>query len=215
MKNKAVFITLIAILLAIVTSTAALAVELSADMVISGMVHTSTGKIFIKDKLARFESTQAGFKQINIMRGDKKVTWMLNEKDKTYWEMKHPDNNASMLANPSDWEKAMLKLGTKKKIGTEKVNGYDCDKYLFIYHDKNKGTQTMWISKKLKIMIKVMHQIPNGGAITTEYKNIKVGNQPMSLFEIPKGYKKSQMPSMPRGLEKKGGMPPGIGKRMR
>ena len=32
-----------------------------------------------------------------------------------------------------------------------------------------------------------------------ELKNIKVGKQPASLFEVPKGYKKVQM-QMPKGM---------------
>jgi hypothetical protein len=35
------------------------------------------------------------------------------------------------------------------------------------------------------------------GSWTMEYKNINMGTQPDSLFELPSGYKKMTMPSMP------------------
>jgi len=214
MRNKTVFISFLVVMLAIVAPAivCGAGLELSADMVVSSNGLTNTSKIFIKNNLVRLEEKGVTGKQIMIVRGDKKLTWILNERDKTYMEIKHNPNSTQIQANPQDWEKAMLKLGTKKKIGTERVNGYDCDKYLFIYHDKRMGSQTIWISKKLKIIIKAVQQTPQG-AITTEWKNIKVDNQPISLFELPKGYKKTQTPSMPPGLGKKGGMPPGIGKR--
>jgi hypothetical protein len=35
------------------------------------------------------------------------------------------------------------------------------------------------------------------GSWTMEYKNIKLGSQPASLFELPPGYNKMAVPSMP------------------
>ena len=37
------------------------------------------------------------------------------------------------------------------------------------------------------------------GSFTQEYKNIKIGGQPDSLFEVPAGYKKMTMPGVPPG----------------
>jgi hypothetical protein len=45
--------------------------------------------------------------------------------------------------------------GIRKLVGEETINGYLCDKYAFTYHDKSMGTQYQWISKKLKVMIKI------------------------------------------------------------
>jgi hypothetical protein len=41
------------------------------------------------------------------------------------------------------------------------------------------------------------------GSWSMEYKDIKLGSQPDSLFELPAGYQKMSIPSMPPGVGKK------------
>mgnify|MGYP001818998509 CR=1 FL=1 len=56
---------------------------------------------------------------------------------------------------------------------------------------------TTWVSKKLNFPVKVIQKGPQGES-TVEYQNIKTGNVPDSLFELPPGLQKMQMPMMPQ-----------------
>ena len=83
----------------------------------------------------------------------------------------------------------------RKKIKSETVNGIPCDKYKVTYKLTETAKPTsayMWISKD-KIAVK---SAAIDGSWSSEYKNLKRGKQAASLFEIPAGYKKFEMPKM-------------------
>jgi negative regulator of sigma E activity len=98
------------------------------------------------------------------------------------------------MAPPTPEE--MQKIGDKKDLGEEKVNGYKCKKFRYTSKDPSVGTTTMWISKKLNFPIKTEME-GSSGPMSMEYKNIQEKELPDSLFEIPAGYQKMSMPSMP------------------
>jgi len=85
--------------------------------------------------------------------------------------------------------------GIRKLVGEETINSYLCDKYAFTYHDKSMGTQYQWISKKLKVMIKIDSK-GSPFKMSSEYKNIKEESVPDSLFELPAGYTKISKPGL-------------------
>lgn len=153
----------------------------------------SFGKSYVKGNKSRMEITEGTKQSIAIYRGDKQVMWMLDPAQKQYMEMK-AENPSSMMGPEA--EKALAKLGERKLVGQETVNGYACDKYEFIYHDKNMGKQTHWISKKLGVMVKMEHHNPSY-PMSMELKNISEKRIADSLFEIPSGYTKIEIPGMP------------------
>jgi hypothetical protein len=57
------------------------------------------------------------------------------------------------------------------------------------------GTQYQWVSKKLKILIK-MESEGSPLKMSTEYKNIKEESVPDSVFEVPAGYTKTVIPGL-------------------
>jgi len=91
---------------------------------------------------------------------------------------------------PSKQEKAKM-----KKIGTETVNGYECDKFETTIGPKGKSQkQFIWIAQKLGIPIKMSTE---DGSVSSEFKDIKHEKLEDSLFEPPPGYGKRQMPGIP------------------
>lgn len=79
-----------------------------------------------------------------------------------------------------------------KLVGTETINGYECDKYETTVSHKGKTTKHYaWISKKLGMPIKMTSA---DGSFSMEYQDIKPGKLSDSLFEPPKGYRKMKMP---------------------
>lgn len=168
-----------------------LAAEFSADFAEVKGPRTSSGKLYMKGTKVRREVTQ-GNTGIMISRPDKDVIWNLNPAGKTYLEMTGIGN---MPTSDADIAAALKDLGERKLVGEESINGYLCDKYAFTYHDKSMGTQYQWISKKLKVMIK-MDSEGSPFKMSTEFKNIKEESVPDSLFELPAGYTKISIPGL-------------------
>jgi hypothetical protein len=197
---KVVAVTAIVALVAF-ASGLAFAAEFSADMVNKFGGMTKTGKIYVKGKKMRMEG--AGAQGITIMNGDTSTVWVLQPEQKIYLEMK----KGAQTAEPAQAnEQELAKMADKKLLGTETVNGYKCERYLYTYHDKSLGTLTQWYSEKLGYPIKMVHSSPRGQT-SFEYRNIKEGGVADSLFQVPAGYTKMEMPAMPPGMGKGMGRP--------
>jgi hypothetical protein len=174
----------------------AAAAEFSADLVQTRGGETSQGKFFLKGDKHRTEITEAGQSSVMIMDVPNKKSYMLNPKDKTYMDLSAMGMGAGQTQAQSEEE--LKKLGEWKNAGTETVNGYECEKKIFVYKDKSMGEMTHWISKKLHYPIKMFYQ-SRGMTMITEYKNIKEGGVDDKLFQIPPGYQKMAMPGMGGG----------------
>lgn len=83
---------------------------------------------------------------------------------------------------------------TCKKVGTETVNGRECDKWEFTGKD-GKLKSTAWVDQKIHWPIRMLSE----DGTTFELTNVKEGPQPESLFVAPSGYRKMDMGGMMRG----------------
>jgi len=177
------------------SSALCLAVEFSADFVDTKAGRTNSGKVYLKGDKVRREVTEGPRKgTITIYRLDKEVVWVLNPAQKTYTEMPGMGKQIGELSlNDPRVQDMLKKLGELKPAGTETVNGYVCDKYALVYHEKAMGTQYQWIAQKLNVPIKIEHQ-GSRFSMLIEYKNINEGQIPDSLFELPPGYRKMAIP---------------------
>ena len=121
---------------------------------------------------------------IMIFRKDLNIHWMLNPKDKKYFE--RPINEEEM-------KKALNQSVSQHEeiLGTETVNGFKCRKKsiettVSFMGFKRKSHATIWVSNKLEMPIRTKSK---DGDIT-ELRNIKPGRQSARLFKIPDGYQK-------------------------
>lgn len=168
------------------------AAEFSADMIQKSPMGNTNGKVFVKGENLRQEMNMGGQNQIMIFQKEKGVVWILMPGQRMYMEM--AAGGEQSMAPPTLEE--MEKMGDKKYLGEEKVNGYKCKKFSYTSNDPSVGTTTMWISKKLNFPIKTEME-GSSGPMSMEYKNIQEKKLPESLFKIPAGYQKMSMPSMP------------------
>ena len=164
--------------------------EYSADSVVKMGNMTMRGKIYFAGNKWRTEYTRAGMKGISIVRADKNVMWHLMPDRKMYMEIKLEAKDLMGMTEkmPGEIE--------RKKVGTERVSGIPCDKYKVTYKLTETGSPLssyLWISKD-KIIVK---SAGTDGSWYTILSNIKRGKQPASLFQLPAGYKKFEMPKMP------------------
>ncbi|MDH7603037.1 MAG: DUF4412 domain-containing protein [Armatimonadota bacterium] len=172
---------------AVLLAACAAAADFSADTVTQFGSASITGKIYRRGSMIRQDTIMGPNKSTIIIRPDKKVVWIINPALKRYSEMPYNPKVAdvSVLAN----EKELSKFAVKKKLGSEKVNGYDCEKFELTFKDKQANKSTIWLAKKLQFPIKTQSQTPNG-VVTSQCKNIKASTPDKKLFELPTGYKK-------------------------
>jgi len=182
---------LLAGLLTMVLSTAGIAgPEFSADMVSTTKAGTVTGKIYVSKDKTRVEMS----KSISISRIDKKVVWVLMPEQKMYTEnqLKPEQLTATPDKMPGEVERTM--------IGPEKLDGKNVVKYKITYTEsKKKVVIWQWILPDTSFPVKTANE---DGSATTEFKNLKTGKQPDSLFEIPEGYQKMSMTNMFKNMFK-------------
>jgi hypothetical protein len=167
------------------------AIEFSADAVMSTKGQTSTSKMYVKDKKMRMEAQgQQGY---SIVRGDKNIVWMVMPQQKSYMEMKQDPSQ-----KPKIDEKVRGEV-SRKLIGSETVGGHPAQKYEVTAKVEEK-TEKMyqWMATDIKFPIK---SAAVDGSWMMEYKNIRMGGQSDSLFEVPAGYAKMVMPTMPKGAK--------------
>ena len=187
-----IFLALIPAVLALV-GTAAGAAEFSADMIQKANGQVVKGRVFVKGNDFRQEMTVQGRTQTMIFKKDRNVVWMLMPENRMYMEM----NGSSGAAGMSRTDPGELARSAERKyLGKETVNGYVCDKYRYMHRDASQGTTLQWISKKLNFPVKT-ETGGKSGRMVVEYRNIKEGRQPASLFRVPEGYRKMSMPGMP------------------
>jgi hypothetical protein len=169
--------------------------EFSADVLENRRGTTVTGKVFVKGDKMRREMMAAGKTRIAIVRQDKGVVWNLVPDRQIYVETTNQRG--------SDWDspemtKQLEKVADRQVAGSETVNGYECEKVQYVYKDTAMGTRTHWISKKLKYTIKMEHR-SSTLEMSSEFQNIKEGGVADSVFEVPQGYQKMDMPGTPGG----------------
>jgi hypothetical protein len=211
-------ITMVATL---VLTSMAFAVDFSANLnqkiTSTGRSMNLTGTIYVKGLLQRQDISTPMGKQTVIIRPDKGVMWMVMASQKSY--MERPIKKMDMK-NPPTVESMLKQMPNFKKIGSEKISGFQCDKYKFNDTTK-KISGVVSISPVLKQELKSDVKTSNGTMLLV-LSNVKQTTQNMSLFNIPAGYKKMTMPQMGPGMGGAGGpspapgggskLPPGFGK---
>jgi outer membrane lipoprotein-sorting protein len=151
-------------------------------------VRISDGKIYVKDNKVRMENFTNRGTAITIIDLDTGKMALIHPSEKVYFETEA--TGFETLFPQSN--KSFPDYGEKEYLGTETINGYECDKYLYTPPGNTSHTTTKWVSKKLGFPIKVIFPSPRG-EMTIEYLNIKEGGVEDALFEIPAGYRKMEM----------------------
>lgn len=169
------------------------AAEFSADMVQTREKALNKGKLYVKGGKIRQEIT-VGRKQIVIVRPDKKLVWTLDPATKIYMVVTQKIMRG--FDDPA-FRAGVKKIGAPKRVVKETVNGYLCEKRRWVTKGTPATTLTEWVSRQLGIVLKSEMKAPWATTVI-EYKNIKVGKVPDSLFEIPKGYKAMTPPPAPK-----------------
>ena len=161
----------------------------SADKVVTRRGQTTTAKVYATPAAFRTEGVQNGKKFIAIERFDRKVIWSLMPDQMLYVEVAMPDG-AQAAAALMDLTKGVQ--AKNESLGSEQMDGFLCDKSrTTVTWGGITGSSTEWAAKELGGFV-VKKQDDTSGEIT-EYKNIQLGPQDPSLFELPAAYRKMSL----------------------
>lgn len=166
--------------------------EYSATMVSKSAGQTITMQIYMKPDKFRTDTKMAGTS--TIVRRDLNKVWTVMTAQKAYMEM--PGMADAQTQSVEDKVKGEV---SRKKVGSETINGHPSTKYEVTTKADDKTVQIyQWWAADINFPVKTAAV---DGSWSMEYKDIKIGNQPDSLFEIPSGYKKMTLPGMPGGFK--------------
>ena len=167
-------------------SATASAFEFSADTISTHKGGYETkGKIYSKTGKFRMEMNSPQ-EMIMITRLDKKVGWNIMPRQKTYMELPFNPRNKPQVEEKFEGEME------RKLVGNETIDGHPTKKYLVTYKVENEKHQVyQWLATDINFPVKTSAV---DGSWSQEFRNVKMGGQPDSLFEVPAGYTKIQMP---------------------
>lgn len=165
--------------------------QFTADMIQTSDGETTISKLYVEEPFYCIEQEEDGNAVRVIVNKNEQITRVVRPSDKMYLEM----GSMGMLSKVNDVFMSVEDLQSStdaKLLGKEEVNGYSCDKY--VVNRDGKDVMTFWISSELGFPIKVENTM--GNKTTMELKNIKEGDVEDSIFQIPAGFTKMQMPGM-------------------
>jgi len=170
----------------------------TTDMVIlDGGRVIQTMKVYVSGQKSRLEGMTAGplGPMVTISRKDKGVTWTLYLDKKQYTETPLTTSAAPGRQDLSNFDIAGMK---KVILGRENVVGYACTKMRVTMGSMPNGqplTGTVWMADSLDLPVRLEVL-----GMVQENRNLRVGIQPASLFEIPAGFTKTNAPGLPAGM---------------
>jgi len=179
------------LLVILLLSGSAMALEFSADTITTHKGNDKTkGKIYFKADRFRMDM-ESPQKVSMVTRMDKKIIWNIMHSERMYMEMPFDPKNKPMVEEKFEGEIE------RKHVGNETIDGHPTKKYLITYKFGNEKHQVyQWWATDINFPVK---NSAIDGSWVQEYKNIKIGSQPNSLFEVPVGYQKFQF-QMPGGM---------------
>lgn len=173
------------VLFVLLLAGTAFALEFSADTVMTAKGMKTTGKIYFSGEHFRMDMTSPR-PMTTITLLDKKVVWSIMPEEKMYMEIPFNPKREPIVKDKVQGEV------DRKLVGTDEIDGHPAKKYLVTYKNGGEKMQMyQWIATDLNFPVKTEAV---DGSWSQEYKNIKTGPQPASLFKVPAGYKKFQMP---------------------
>jgi len=153
---------------------------------------TKTGLIYVKGSRYRMDLVENGDSIVVIVNQDSSLTSILAPEGRQYYTVPSM-SPPSLMNDPFQSVRFTASKGSSRKVGTEIINGFECDK--FIISRDNNDLLAEWIAIKLKFPIKIELLIAEDKYMTLE--DIKMTHVNDDLFRIPDNYSLMTNPSAP------------------
>ena len=149
-----------------------------------------SGTAYVKGTKIRQDTTFAGFKAVMIIDYATKTAYTLIPNMKTATKV---DMSSLKVSSPSDQVESLP--ANTRVVGTDTVDGKSATIYQFQQPDSS-GKLWIWTDKGVPLKADVT---ASGIKATMEFTNYKFGTLDASLFEVPKDYTVTGVPSSPAG----------------
>lgn len=164
-------------------------VEYSADSSFETADTIMNGHVYVTPTKERKESMQNGMQSVMIIRRDKQLMWMLMPANKMYREMQIPAEGGKEDISAYKMDHTTIGPDTVNDIATTKR------KIIMTAPTGEKLGGFMWMSDE-GIVVKmdaIAVDKKSKMRLKSELKNLEIGPQDDSLFEIPDDYTKMDM----------------------
>ncbi len=180
----------------------ALAVQITPDK------KESMTKLYVGDGQMRREMGQGEQQRITIVNTQSNTAWMLNPNRQEYVELKGPAqaNVPSRPPLPGEGESLCAKEKglTCTKVSAEKMNGRNTEKWeIVMSQGDRKLRSTVWVDRSLGVTVR--EELPGG--YVRELRDIQEAPQDPSLFQVPAGYERIELPKQPPPGAEPGNVP--------
>jgi hypothetical protein len=174
-------------------------IQFSADIVELQKPDRPIQKLFFANNKIRIEWPDHEGKKGSVLILDfgARTTTVLNVEKHTYMEMPTTDRGqlsygffpASEVGNAcGDWQEiAHGQRGSCHKLGDDVVNGRNTVKYEATNLRGDVGQ--FWLDRELRFPVKWRNKVSDG-----ELRNIQASVQPASLFDVPHGFRRTDLP---------------------
>ncbi|MGE5390109.1 MAG: LolA family protein [Deltaproteobacteria bacterium] len=161
---------------------------------------TTLSKCFMTDKKIRIELDANGMKSVILSNGAGD-TYMYTPSANTAMKSSRPREKSA-----NQWANSAEDLANFKIAGNEKMDGYDC---VVVTTSTPEGDTKMWLREDIGMPVRV-ESGKDQDKMVIEYKNITMGVQNDSLFELPAGVRVIDMSQMQGGQMPQGGNMPKV-----
>jgi hypothetical protein len=173
--------------------------------------------VFMSGQRMRTEMTREGQTYVLIVNAQEQTAWHIDPAKKQYVELRAP-SEAGTGGVPAPLSKPALpdEPGSPcaannpnlqcKKLGSERIGDRDTDKWEFVFtppQQQQPLRSIVWIDRELRIPLRE----EGPGGMTSELRDLKIGPQPDSLFQVPTGFTRIEVPAQPAGGPPTGGRP--------
>ena len=165
--------------------------QFTADMVTTESGVTKTNKFYSENPFYRMDIEEEGQEGYVIVDRNEGVTKVVMPAEQMYMVM----SSSGMQSMSNDVFQSIEKQKEQYEtnlVGSETINGYDCEIYEVVI-DGNVVSK-YWQFPDIEYPIKVISGANND--MVMELKNIVEGDVDDSIFRIPDGYTKMDMPGM-------------------
>jgi hypothetical protein len=167
----------------------AYAAEFSADLFLANPGDSTTARLYVRDHIYRVEKLDGDVKFLAIENRLTDITTAMNPEERTYINL---EGSSGAFSNPVKGWEYIANNTEEKHLGTDTVNGFECDHYSYTYTGATEAHLELWKSKKLDHFIKyIVHYGGGNGDGSMEIRNVVEEPLDDALFQVPDGYTRS------------------------
>lgn len=173
---------------------------MSYDFVMTAEGMNMTGTVWLSGKKMKSEMIADNSKMVTLVDGDANVAYTYNPEQGVAFKIPL-DNNLKTADTPDHFTKD-VDAAKVKVLESTTYDGVKC-KVLLTQENDGKSQTKLWVREDYGIPLRVEVIEANGNKnMVMEYKNLKVGAQPATAFQMPEGVEVMDMGEMMKGLPK-------------